>query len=203
MAVETQLQGVRRVPADLQEAGAPRLIDEVDVVVVHADRRPLEVERDATLALPLHAAPRFRSLLGHPHQHHSRRPGESAAVRLHDVVLALPLLELDPWNAPRLAPGPQLVLERLGDLPEQGRRGDRRPAPPQEAHDPTRAVQRRHIAVQIHPINAIDGQRDVGFDKLCNVGHRRLRSLSGMDPIVPNRVRPALTLRRTHLLSSV
>jgi len=24
-----------------------------------------------------------------------------------------------------------------------------------------------------------------------------------MDPIVPNRVRPALTLRRTHLLSSV
>jgi len=80
-------------------------------------------------------------------------------VGLNDVVFALALAELDEAHLLRLAPSEQLLLERLGDLAEQGGRGNDVVAAAEEGDNAAAGLKARHVAVEVEAVDTIDGQR--------------------------------------------
>ena len=149
VAVEAALEGIRGVAVNLDEGRAPLGVDEGDGVMVHADRFPAIGKVDVAAAHLLGGGPGVRPLLRDPHQDYPGGGGEPIPVALDHVILAFPFLELEPGNAPGLAPRPQPSLEGLGDLPEHCRRGDRLPARvQQEAPYTPFALQARVITVR-------------------------------------------------------
>ena len=189
VAVEAQLERVGRVAAHLEEGRPPVGVDHVDVVVVHIDRLPPEGEMHVAPLLGLGRRPARGAFLRHAHQHDPRGRGEAVPVLLDDVILALPLGELDPRNPSRRAPGPHPLLEGVGDLPKDRRRGHH-PAPglTKKGDHPTLALQPGNVPVDVQPIHALHFQRHVVSDNLRCVGHDVLPRWATKE-ISPNSVR--------------
>jgi hypothetical protein len=104
-------------------------------------------------------------LLGPPDEQDSLGPAgglEGGQVLLHDIVLALPLGEVDQRHASSAAEVADRRGERLADRRQRRGRGDRQPQlPVHEAHDPARELQLRHVHVQEHPVDALDLEHHV------------------------------------------
>ncbi len=89
-------------------------------------------------------------------EQHALGAAERGQVLVHHVVLALPFGEIDPRHTVDLREAVHRGAERVGDLRQRCRRGDRQPQLPlQIADQPRRELQSRHIDVQIHPVDAL------------------------------------------------
>ena len=175
VAIQAELEGVGGVAADLDERRPPLGVDQVDVIVVHVDRFPAEGEMHLAPLLGLGGRPAGGPLLRDPHEDDARGRGEPIAIPLDDVILALPFGEVDPGDPPGVGPGPQPLLEGVGDLPKDGGRGHHPgPGAAEKGHHPALALQPRDIAVDVQPIDAFHVQRHVLSDNLSHVGHRSL-----------------------------
>ena len=164
VAVEAELGVVGEVGAELQKERAEVFIHGVEVEVVDHRRRAHEPgiglagRGVAALLGPQHG----RLLLGSAHEHHALGGGEVLQVLRHHVVLPLTLLERDERDLVRLHEGVNGGDEPLADGIHQRRRGDGLAAvTPEEGGDPALVLQPRHVGVQVHPVDALDFQRDV------------------------------------------
>ncbi len=200
VAVETDLDRIGGVAAHLDEGRAPLVIDDVDVVVVHAHRLAAEGEVHPAPLLRLARRPARGALLRDPHQDDARGPGEPRSILFNKIIL-LPILflEFNPRHAPGLRPGPQPRAEGLGDPSEQRGRGNPpAPHPAQERHHPALALQAGHVAVEVQPIHTLHVQGHVLRDNLCYVGHGPLPGLvTHGRGTTHQRPREALQLPRT------
>jgi hypothetical protein len=113
----------------------------------------------AALAKPL---PRRGLLLRHP-DHHD--PEAALTVGLVHVpagrqFLGLALLEMHHRNPIAIGEPVDRPDIRGADLPQRGRRGDRKPAIQQEPHHLPLALQLRDVAGEEDPIDGVDLERD-------------------------------------------
>lgn len=114
VAVEVELQGVGGVAADPEEARAPLGIQEVEVVVVHADGFPAVGEVHVPAPHLLGAGPGLGFLPRHAHTNDPLGSLAPGVVALDHVILPLPLPELKPEEALFPGPGSEPGLEHLG-----------------------------------------------------------------------------------------
>lgn len=153
MAVQAQLHRVGRIAADLGEPGAPPRIDEVDGVVVHEHRSAVVGEVHELARDLLGVVPGAGALLVHADQNDAGLPGEPGAVRLHHVVLALPLLEMDPGHCMLGGPGPEFPGRHIRDLTQEGGRRDGVAALQEQADDSTGGLDARDVGIEIDAID--------------------------------------------------
>jgi hypothetical protein len=93
----------------------------------------------------------------------AQRP-TAIAVPLDDGVLAFTLPEFDPGNLVLISPGAEPRFERVGDLAEDGRRGDLLlSAAEEEVDDAAPALQPRKIRVEVEPVDAAHFQSSRGL----------------------------------------
>ena len=100
MPVETELDGIRDVGADLQKRRAPVSILDVEVVMVDRDRLPGEVEdrRSPVGVRRLWALKARIFSCAIADEHDALAAGESRAVVRHDVIFPLTALERARWE---------------------------------------------------------------------------------------------------------
>src|SRR3989442_6255467 len=158
MSVQTDLDGIRQVAADLQERRPPLGILDVEVVVVdgHGLARKLEVD-SAARTEALTGLERRGFLLRDPDEDDPLGALEAGTVAGCDVVLALTALEMDDRNS-------AVVGERL-DRPEEavvqwaeqgGRRNGVAQVLAQEVAELPGGLECRHVAVDVEPVQARD-----------------------------------------------
>ena len=99
-------------------------------------------------------------------------PAQAVAIRLDDLVLALPLSELNPRDVMRGGPRTQASLEGIADLAEYLGRGDLLATGAHEKiNHAAGTLQPWDIRIEIQPVEATDFQGHMVFDNLGNVGH--------------------------------
>ena len=95
-------------------------------------------------------------------EHHAFWLVEVTQLLLHHVILALSLLEWDQRHAVVFGEALGGSNEGLGDWVHQRRRGELTAAvAPKESHHTALALQRRHVDVEVHPIDALQLKDDV------------------------------------------
>ena len=177
MAVETNLDRIRQIGADLDERRAPLAIVDVEVVLRGGDPLAREVEGDAALRAPtLLRFERPLLLLGEAEQHDPARLVKRERWAVGDRVFILAGLEFHHRNRMR----GRKLLDRRGEsvvhrLEERRRRNRMTEMIAQEVTEATRGLQLGHIGMQIEPVEAADFERDVLTDNGGDVGcHRNL-----------------------------
>ena len=170
--VQTQLGGVRKVRAKLEEEGPKVGIDAGEVVLVdhcgraHEPRVGLPGRRMA----PLLGAKHRGLLLGLAHEEHALFPRKAGQVRGGHIVLALPLLEGDHRNRALLDEAPNRRHKRRTNRLPQRRRGEGLSAvEPEERHHPQLTLQLGDVHVEVQPVHTLQFQGDV---LVQNRGHR-------------------------------
>ncbi len=161
VAVEAQPGAVGKVGAELEEERAEVGVEAVEVPLVD-HRGGLDDPRvRPALGVTAPFGTKDRGLLLRPaHEQHPLAGGEPGEVLMHHVVLALPLGEVH--HRDLVSPGERVDRrdERLRDRPEHRRGRDRIAQVVMDEPDQRpRMLQRRHIHVAVHPIDALDLQR--------------------------------------------
>src|SRR4029453_2747990 len=94
--VQTQLDRIRDIGADLDERRTPLRVLHVEIVVIHGDRLPREIERHAPLrANAFVSLERARLFLRHTDDHHAVLAAEASTMGGNDRIFVLPRLEFD------------------------------------------------------------------------------------------------------------
>jgi hypothetical protein len=113
------------------------------------------------IAAPLGAEQR-RLLLRPPDEQHPFLTAEPGEVFVHHVVFALAFDEVHPGHLLVTGEAAHRHAERVGDLPQRGRGGDRQPELALDvAQQPTGMLQLRHVHVAVHPVDALDLEHQV------------------------------------------
>ena len=170
MPIETEFRGVREVGAELDEQRAEVAVDEVDVVVIDHHRRADDPGIDATSVAPLLGAEDTGLLLGLADEQHALVAVELGEVLFRDVVLPLALLERDQVHPCGLGKGLHGVHESLAHRRHHHRR--RHPDAElrlEEVDEPAARLQRRHIGIEIHPVDGVQLEGHVVLEDLRNV----------------------------------
>ena len=154
--IQTDLHGIGEVGAELDEQRAEVAVEEVDVVVIDHRRRA----DDPRVRRPVAAFRRFsvRKTLAFswalPTNSTPSSPVERGEVLLRDVILPLPLLERHQIEALRLDEALDGLHEPLAHRRHHhGRRHAGAEMLLHEVHDPAARLQRRDVAVEIHPVD--------------------------------------------------
>lgn len=126
--VETELDRVRQVGADLEERGPPFPVLDVEVIMLDRDRLAGEIEGDPRAGpQALVGLERAHLLLGHADDYDPVRSGEAPPVRGHDVILSLLRFEGNQRDTVLLGVGLNRADKALVARFEQRRRGNRLP----------------------------------------------------------------------------
>jgi len=176
VTVKTELDGVRDVGPDLQEARPPFPVLKVEVEVLDANRLGREVESHRPLGgRSLGRLEGTSLLLGYPDEDHPLWTVEPGAMLVGDIVLALPTLEVNHRGPVALSVLLYPRHETIMDGPENGGRRDRLPkmVTHEEAQLPGH-LKRGDVPVDVDSIDTADRQGDVVADNLVNVGHLEL-----------------------------
>ena len=154
--VQTDLHGIGKVGAELDEQRAEVPVEEVDIVVVDRGRRADNpgIGRPVVGIPSLLGAEDTGLLLSLADEEHAFVAGERGEVLLRDVILPLVLRKRDQIDAGGLGEALHGVHEALG---QGGHHRGRRDARPEmllhEVDDAAARLQRGHIAIEVHPVN--------------------------------------------------
>ena len=161
--VHAQLRVVREVRAELDEQRAEVVVEDVEVVVVHHRRRRHQPRvRSALRRLPPLRARHPRLLLRLADVQHALRPVGLAQVRLRPLVLALPAVEGHKLHPLPAREALDVRHEAPRHRPHQRRRRHRiAPDVAQEVRGARTGLQRRHVHVQVHAVDAFQFQGGV------------------------------------------
>jgi hypothetical protein len=161
VAVDTQPGVVGKVRAELEEQRAEVGVQAVEVPLV--DHRGGLDDPRVRAALGVAAslgAEHRRLLLGPADEQHPFGVGKPGQVLVHHIVLALPLDEADHRHTPLPGERGDRRDERLRDWSERRRRRQRiTQVVVNEPDQRPRMLQRGHVHVAVHPINALNLQR--------------------------------------------
>ena len=174
MPVQPDLDRVREVRADLDERRPERLVDDVEVV---GDHPPVglgeaEVRRAGAVAVLGAGGEHPLELLRHPDRGHPAPAlrGQPVQVRAHHLQFPLALGEPDHRHVVLRGEPSHRQPEPVPDLLQQRRRRDREPeVAGEEAHHLPAHLQRRHVPVEVDPVEALQVQHHVPAQ---NVVHR-------------------------------
>jgi hypothetical protein len=107
-----------------------------------------------------------------PDKHHTVRAMEIGAMRIGNIILALPSFELHHRDTPARHELVDRFDESVMKRTKQRRRWDGvSEVLAEKIAKLSRGLQSREIAIDVEPVNTGVGQRDVLFEKLSNVGH--------------------------------
>ncbi len=185
VAIDVELGIVREVGAELEEERPEVLIDAVEIVVVDHrggfhDPRIGSPRPRAAATLRAHHP---RLLLGLADIEHAFGPLEAPQALLRDVVLALPLAEGHQVDAFAVDELLDRTYERLGHRRHRRRRRKSlAPVDAQVAHHRPHRLQRRHIDVEVHPVDPLDLQHHMVTQDVRHrscYAHRGLQSSTG------------------------
>ena len=172
VAVEPHLGRVREVGAHLDECGTEVDVPQVEVVATDSPvcfgEPPLPCPGRAWALV---GAPDALELLGNPDRGDSGASGGGlpVQVRAHQLELApdIVLAEPHPGNIVLVGKGTDGSAEPVTELLEQRRGRERKTqVVRQERHHLRRGLQRRHIGIEIDPVQALDIQGDVTVQDL-------------------------------------
>src|SRR5262245_2908128 len=168
MTIQTQLDRVRQIGPDFEKRRPPVAILEVEVKVVDEDGLPAEIEADASAGcLTLLTFERGESLLSHPEENYPLLTGVALAHRARHLVFALAPLETHHRNLLPLDELPDCLAKPIPKLTKKRWRGQGvAQMLLQKVDQLTRALELRHVAIDVDPIHAADLQTDLICENL-------------------------------------
>jgi len=171
VTIHTQLGGIGKIGAELQEKGAEVSIHTVPVVLVDhgCGTNDPGIALAGLRVAPLFGAEDASLFLGSAQKHYPFLLIEVAELFGHHLLFALSFIKLDQRDLVLLGKVFDGGYEALGHGTHEGRGSNGlSPMAVKKPHHSTFVLQGGHIEIQVHPVNGFELEGDVILENLSN-----------------------------------